>query len=163
MGFIDEIIDYFILKYFIDSITKKIRRVFMTIIPWAYLIANVYPRYIVTRTRGLVTHYGIWFNKRNVWHLRPGVGLKTTSEEEFSEGWKVSYEEIHRENQYGARERFFNEIQQLKDYWIFDNNCEHWAKMVAYGRSESKQVEGWIVLTGLILLFIAATASEGEA
>lgn len=45
-------------------------------------------------------------------------------------------------------------------YDVLGNNCEHFARYVAYGKRESGQVQGAVVVVGLIGLLIFAIRSE---
>lgn len=47
-----------------------------------------------------------------------------------------------------------------RNYDLLGNNCEHFARYVAYGRRESGQLQGALIVVGLFGLLVIALRSE---
>ena len=53
-------------------------------------------------------------------------------------------------------------LSKNPDYHWFENNCEHFARGVATGRRESKQIQGGVIAAGLATLVLMAIWPEQE-
>lgn len=90
-----------------------------------------------------------------VWHLRqPGI---TTSWLHETEPWQI-LDKIR--NEAAALQRLRIAQQYNPRYAIHRDNCEHFARFIAYGRWESKQVQA-VTVIGLITL-VALAADEDQ-
>lgn len=95
---------------------------------------------ILTRRKGLVTHYGVYIGNDLVLDILPNQskrGCRLVTFEEFSNGKAVSV--VKCEPVDGFEDRI-NEVLTL-GYQLLSNNCEHIANYVARNQRISKQVQ----------------------
>jgi hypothetical protein len=62
-----------------------------------------------------------------------------------------SWEQVPIADQTGARTRLLNSLRSpLRSHYVaLSNNCEHWARSIAFGESRSEQVKGLALVAGL--------------
>jgi hypothetical protein len=60
----------------------------------------------------------------------------------------------------GARTRLLEVLANKPGYHLIVNNCEHVARYVAYGKSESSQLTAGVALVGLTVLGVLAISSS---
>jgi hypothetical protein len=55
----------------------------------------------------------------------------------------------------GDAQRRFRAWQRSGERWRYDalsNNCEHWARYIAFGEPLSEQVRGWTAVAGIVCI-----------
>jgi hypothetical protein len=114
----------------------------------------------------LYKHYGIFNTPQSVIHFAPRGASKTkedaviqeTTLEKFADGSPVSIIEFQPDASLPADEIISRARSRLGEdgYNFFTNNCEHFARWCATGKSESKQVTKAFIITEIIAAGIVA-------
>lgn len=92
---------------------------------------------ILTRRKGLVTHFGVYTGFDRVLHIQPEHGCRLVTFDEFSDGKAVSIEK------YEPVAGFEDRISEVltRGYKLIGGNCEHIANYVARNQHVSRQVQ----------------------
>lgn len=111
-----------------------------------------------TKLTGFGRHYGVYLEygpfSNEVLDLQERVGLRLVPVAEFTRGRPLTNElELSgRHATAAAWERVCDLVANPPSYDLLQRNCEHIARRVMLGRSESPQVSGLLTVAGLLLL-----------
>jgi hypothetical protein len=115
---------------------------------------------ILRRPKSALTeHTGVWAGNGLVFHNAPGKGECLESYAAFANGQPVTFERSGI-SPYIAWARIQERLLRLSAYDLIANNCEHAATRVARGVASSPQLQGFILISFLVGMLIAA-AREG--
>ncbi len=117
---------------------------------------------IVLRRKGLVTHKGIALGDGRVLHNTPFRGEHITSEAEFRDGKRLRVARQDAASRARAL-RYARSDRRAHGYHLLRNNCEHTVNRASRGRSESEQLQGWLVGLGAAAVTFALTRHPGGA
>lgn len=107
-------------------------------------------------------HYGVYL--RNCWgeelvvDLNHEGGVRLKSLAEFANGRGVSFEHALHGDELEASLTRLNKMCAQGEYHLVNNNCEHFAREVVTGATESLQVQ-FAGFLGVLCLLVATTSS----
>ncbi|PTQ17928.1 lecithin retinol acyltransferase family protein [Vibrio splendidus] len=110
---------------------------------------------LLYRSKLLVEHAGIYLGKGRVLHNSPDGNVEICALEEYANRKPVKVILSHLSEE--KKSVLFNQaellIKKAKKYGVLDNNCEHLASSLLYGKPSSEQLQGAGVgvVAGLLL------------
>lgn len=99
---------------------------------------------LLYRSKQLVEHAGIYLGKGLVLHNSPDGNVDICALEEYANGKpvKVVLSHLSKEKQSDLFNQAKLLIKKGKKYGVLDNNCEHLASSLLYGKPSSEQLQG---------------------
>ncbi|KUI97518.1 lecithin retinol acyltransferase family protein [Vibrio sp. MEBiC08052] len=110
---------------------------------------------LLYRSKLFVEHAGIYLDKGRVLHNSPDSNVEICALEEYANGKPIKVVLSHLSEE--KKNELFNQAEHLikkaKKYGVWDNNCEHVASSLLYGKPSSEQLQGASLgaIAGLLL------------
>ncbi|MCW8934904.1 MAG: lecithin retinol acyltransferase family protein [Gammaproteobacteria bacterium] len=103
---------------------------------------------LLHRSKGIAQHAGVYMGNMQVLHNQPDRGTVITSFSEYAEGKEVKVVSTEATDMQQLAKRNEDIVSNKVQYQLFNNNCEHLANYLIFGRKMSPQIQATI--TGLI-------------
>ena len=102
---------------------------------------------------GIGEHWGVLFPDGHVAHTSPERGTYITTYDDFAQGKRVTTKKVIPDDRYeeALRRARLAQLAPLP-YHATKYNCEMFANYVAGFKEESPQVNGWLLMAGIVIL-----------